>query len=64
MLIGGADEFVPKSVDKDLLARRLGSAAGAKALVIPGGNHKLEGREVELMNCVADFLQSLSDDTA
>ena len=59
MLIGGADEFVPETVDKALLAKRMASAAGAKAVVIPDGRHKLEGSENNLVKHVAEFLQSL-----
>lgn len=61
LMIGGVDEFVPKAVDKELLAQRMQAAVGTqcKAVVVPNGNHKLEGQEKAVVKYVLDFLHYL-----
>lgn len=61
LLIGAIDEFVPKTIDKELMAKRMENAIGAtaKALVLPGGNHKLEGQERALVQQVETFLSRI-----
>lgn len=60
-MIGAEDEFVPPTVNRNLLAMRMQAAAGtkAKALVVPKGNHKLEGQEKAAVQYIADFMDSL-----
>lgn len=62
LMIGEVDEFVPGSVDKDLLAQRMQAAAGpqSEAVVVPKGNHKLEGQEEAAVQFVMAFLGKLS----
>jgi hypothetical protein len=57
-MMGGADEFVPDSVDRELLVKRMAAAVGpsCKALVVASGKHNLEGSEQEAVHLVADFL--------
>ena len=61
LMMGGSDEFVPKSVDRELLVKRMAAAVGGncKAVVVEGGNHKLEGSERKAVDLVAQFLQGL-----
>ncbi len=61
LMIGAEDEFVPPTVNKNLLAMRLQAAAGtgAKALVVPHGNHKLKGQEAAAVQYIADFMKTL-----
>ena len=61
-MIGETDEFVPKSVDRAVLAKRMQSAAGpqARAVVVSNGNHKLEGQEKATVQYVAEFLERIT----
>ena len=61
LLIGAEDEFVPPTVNRNLLALRMQIAAGtkAKALVVPHGNHKLEGAEHAAVQYIAEFMKAL-----
>ena len=61
LMIGANDEFVPPQVNRNLLAMRMQNAAGtkAKALVVPNGNHKLEGEEKAAVQYIGDFLSTL-----
>ena len=61
LMIGADDEFVPPTVNRNLLAMRMQNAAGtrAKALVVPKGNHKLEREEKAAVQYIADFLKTL-----
>ena len=61
-MMGGADEFVPKVVHRELLVKRMAAAVGenCKAVIVEGGNHKLEGSEQKAVDLIAGFLQELS----
>ncbi len=61
LIMGGVDEFVPSTVDKDLLVKRMAAAVGAgcKGVVVPSGKHNLKGSEQEVVKLVADFLSGL-----
>jgi len=61
LMMGGADQYVPQTVDRELLVKRMAAAVGAscRAVVVPGGKHNLEGSEREAVALVADFLSGV-----
>lgn len=58
VVFSGADQYVPKSVDKEQLCKNLVEAMGSKSryYIVQGGNHELEGKEVEFTDLVVSFL--------
>lgn len=61
LLISGSDEYVPAHVDLPALGRRLAAAIGssAKAVVVEGGVHTLEGHEAAACDAIAEFASRL-----
>lgn len=58
VLVSGADETIPDTVDVPAHAARLEKAVGssAHAVVVPGAPHALEGHEEEGIRHVLEFL--------
>eukprot|EP00210_Caulerpa_lentillifera_P002122 g2036.t1 len=60
-IFSGADQYVPKYVDKEQLCKNFVEAMGSKSsyYIVQGGDHCLTGKEEELKNLVIDFLSNI-----
>lgn len=58
VVFSGADQYVPKSVDKEQLCKNFVEAMGSKSryYIVEGGNHELKGKEEEFANLVVNCL--------
>jgi hypothetical protein len=61
VLLSGADEYVPPSVDKVELGGRIAAAVGpsARLAVIEGGSHGLGESAADAAELIAQFVASL-----
>ena len=61
-MLGGADEFVPPSIDSHKLCRKFAAVLEhpqSRAVVIEGAGHSLTGHEEEAVDAMIDFVQKL-----
>jgi hypothetical protein len=61
VLLSGSDQYVPLTVDMELLATRLASAIGptATSRVVPGARHALDGMEELGAEIISGFVSNL-----
>ena len=61
MLLSGSDQYVPPTVDMELLATRLASANGptATSRVVPGARHALDGMEELGAEIISGFVSNV-----
>ncbi len=59
LVLGGEDECMPKTVDGQVLGKRMQKAIGSKAELkfIPKGTHSLEGTEEDFVDAMQPFVQ-------